>query len=90
MNRRRILSSIHRDIARKPINAAAWFGGQSFHHSAADMPFERIPTKELDKAGAALLPRHEDEHELTRCAYCGEVDDQAHDAARCAINAENS
>lgn len=82
MNRRRILSGIHRDIARKPINAAAWFAGQSFHQSAADMPFDRIPTKELDKAGAALLPK---------CAYgCGSVVSAEHSpycSSTCAVNA---
>ena len=57
MNRRRMLNSIHRDIARKGIPAADWFNRQSFHASAADMPFDRIPMAELDKAGASLLPK---------------------------------
>ena len=90
MNRRRVLNSINRDIDRKRgINAVAWFAGQSFHQSTVDMPFERIPMKELDKAGAALLPKAE-QAEPERCAYCGDVDNEAHDAARCAINARNS
>lgn len=90
MNRRRILSSIHRDIARKPINAVAWFNAQSFHQSAEAMPFEQIPMKELDKAGAALLPKPESK----RCIYCGgELDADTYSpfcSTTCAIDAENS
>lgn len=88
MNRRRMLSSVHRRMARQQsqgLNAVAWFNGQSFHQSAADMPFERIPTKELDKAGAALLPK---------CAYgCGQTVSAEHApfcSSTCSINAENS
>ncbi len=68
MNRRRILSGIHRAIARKPINAVAWFNSQSFHQSTVDMPFERLSNADLNKAGAALLPPVE----RALCAYgCG-------------------
>lgn len=80
MNRRSALSSIHRRLARQE--------PRELHTAAADVPFERLSIAALDRAGASLLPHHEDEP--TRCAYCGEVDDKAHDAARCAINAENS
>lgn len=60
MNRRRQLSSVHRTIARKGVNAAAWFAGQSFTSaSRGDMPLERLTVKQLDQAGAALLPARE-------------------------------
>lgn len=73
MNRRRSLNNLHRTMARKEaqgVNAAAWFASQSFHQSAAEMPFEQIPMKELDKAGAALLPKPEPKPELHICPYC--------------------
>jgi hypothetical protein len=58
MNRRRILSGVHRSIARQQgINAAAWFAGQSFTSaSRGDMPLERLSDKQLNEAGAGLLP----------------------------------
>jgi len=57
MNHRRLLSGVHRSLARKQgINAAAWFAGQSFHQSAADMPLTRLTDAQLNDAGAGLLP----------------------------------
>lgn len=94
MNRRRQLSSVHRSIARKAgLNAAAWFAGQSFTSaSRGDMPLERLTVKQLDQAGAALLPEPEPEPiDPTRCIYCGGVNaalDELYCSAVCAINAQ--
>lgn len=88
MSRRR-LRGIHTTMARKGVNAASWFAGQSFNSGTrGDMPLTQMTDKRLNQAGAGLLPARDDEP--ARCAYCGEVDGGDHDAARCAINAERS
>lgn len=96
MNRRRSLNGIHTTMARKKaqgINAAAWFAGQSFHQSAADLPFEQIPVKELDKAGASLLPKAEPVVQHI-CPYCtnpltaGNFQNFPYCDPICAINAQ--
>lgn len=58
MNRRRLLSGIHRSIARQQgVNAAAWFAGQSFNSGTrGDMPVTRLTDQQLNDAGAGLLP----------------------------------
>lgn len=56
MNRRRVLNSVHRSIARKGINAAAWFAGQSFTSaSRGDMPLERLSIPDLDRVAPILV-----------------------------------
>ena len=48
MNRRRILSSVHRSLARH----------DATHTSpSTDMPLSRLSDAQLNQAGAALLPR---------------------------------
>lgn len=93
MNRRRILNSIHRDIARKQgVNAVAWFNGQSFHQSATDVPFERLSNADLNKVGPRLVAAPPVERAV--CAYC--TAGQATDAnfpycsPGCAVRAEQS
>lgn len=92
MNRRRVLSSVHRSMARKQgVNAAAWFYGQSFTSaSRSDMPLTQLSVAQLDQAGAALLPQAETEP----CAYgCGHPASRTHApycSAICAVNAERS
>lgn len=91
MNRRRQLSGIHRSIARQQgVNAAAWFAGQSFTSaSRGDMPLERLSVKQLDEAGAGLLP-DDDQPEPKRCIYCGGVNEAADEfycSQMCAISA---
>lgn len=87
---RRSLRGIHTTIARKGVNAAAWFAGQSFTSaSRGDMPLERLTVKQLDQAGAALLPDDETP-ELKHCIYCGGVNEALDDyycSRICAINA---
>ena len=58
MNRRRILSGVRRSLARKQgVNAAAWFAGQSFTSAdRGDLPLARLSDKQLNQAGAGLLP----------------------------------
>lgn len=76
-NRRRQLNSVHRTIARKGINAAAWFAGQSFNSGTrGDMPLERLSIKQLDTAGIGLLPR---------CSECksSQCPHATNDDARC-------
>lgn len=79
MNRRRILSSIHRDIARQQgVNAAAWFAGQSFTSaSRGDVPLTRLSDAQVNEAGAALLPARE---VCPVCMGTGEVQQQVTDA----------
>lgn len=77
-NRRRQLSSVHRSIARQQgVNAAAWFAGQSFNGGTrGDMPLTRLTDKQLNQAGAGLLPTR------TVCPDCfgsGEVQQQVSD-----------
>lgn len=58
MNKRRILNGINRSIDQKRgINAAAWFAGQSFNSGTrGDLPLSRLTDKQLNEAGAGLLP----------------------------------
>lgn len=58
---RRSLRGIHTTMARKQgVNAAAWFAGQSFTSaSRGDMPLARLTDKQLNEAGAGLLPGNE-------------------------------
>lgn len=65
MNRRRMLSNIRRTSAQG-VNAAAWFAGQSFTSaSRGDVPVTQLSIKQLDEAGAGLLP------EADVCPDCG-------------------
>lgn len=90
-NRRRQLHSVHRTIARKGINAAAWFADQSFTSaSRGDMPLTRLTDTQANQAGAGLLPDAEPEPEPKRCIYCGGVNEALDDyycSRICAINA---
>lgn len=56
---RRSLRGIHTTMARKQgVNAAAWFVGQSFTSaSRGDLPLTRMTDKQLNEAGAGLLPK---------------------------------
>lgn len=59
---RRSLRGIHTTMARKRqgVNAAAWFAGQSFTSaSRGDLPLTRLTDKQLNEAGAGLLPKRE-------------------------------
>lgn len=78
MNRRRILSGIHRDIARRQgVNAAAWFAGQSFTSaSRGDVPLTRLSDAQVNAAGAGLLPARE---VCGDCYGTGEVQQQVTD-----------
>lgn len=76
-NRRRQLSSVHRTLARKGVNAAAWFAGQSFNGGTrGDMPLTRLTDAQVNQAGAGLLPAR------VVCGDCygtGEVQQQVTD-----------
>lgn len=83
MNRRRILSSVHRDIARKASQAVA-----PVDHSTV----ERMSIADLDRIGPRLVTS--EPREKRHCAYCpAEILDTTYEpycSSTCAINAENS
>lgn len=83
MNRRRILSSVHRSIARKASEAIA-----AVDHSAV----ERMSIADLDRVGPRLVTS--EPREKRHCFYCGTA---LHEDAyfpycseQCVINSENS